>query len=206
MFAHSQPEKRSGLRGKFCSDESPQNLNPRKYSIRFVFLLSVVFFLTSCVTVSEIPESRRNHIIDNVPFYPGGTDQCGPVSLATVLNYQGVSVTPEEISRAVFSESAGGTLNIDMLVYPRKKGMHSEQYKGSMDDVRRNIQLGNPLIVLVDYGFSFYQKNHFMVIVGYNENGVIVNSGDERDKFIREEDFSRIWSKTNFWTLLIKKE
>jgi predicted double-glycine peptidase len=172
---------------------------------RYLLPLIFIFFLSACVTVQKIPESGRHHIIDHVPLYPGGSDQCGPVSLATVLNYQGVSVTPEEISRAVFSESAGGTLNIDMIIYAQKKGLHAEQYQGSMDDVRRNIQLGNPLIVFVDYGFSFYQKNHFMVIVGYNENGVIVNSGDAREKFIQREDFLRLWRKTNFWTLLIKK-
>jgi hypothetical protein len=30
IFAHSRA---IALRGKFCSDKSPQNLNPRKYSV-----------------------------------------------------------------------------------------------------------------------------------------------------------------------------
>jgi ABC-type bacteriocin/lantibiotic exporter with double-glycine peptidase domain len=173
---------------------------------RYGLLLTIALFLPSCAAVQKIPESSRNHIIDHVPFYPGEADQCGPVSLAGVLNYQGVSVTPEEISRAVFSKSAGGTLNIDMMLYTRKKGLHAEQYKGSLDDIRKNINLGYPLIILVDYGFSFYQRNHFMVIVGYNEHGVIVNSGDTREQFVQEQDLLKIWKKTDFWTLLIKKE
>jgi predicted double-glycine peptidase len=172
---------------------------------RYFSLLLIALFLPSCLTVREIPASGENHMIENVPFYPGEADQCGPGSLAEVLNYQGVSVTPEEISQAVFSESAGGTLNIDMISYVQKRGLHAEQYKGSMDDIRKNIHLGYPLIVLVDYGFSVYQRNHFMVIVGYNENGVIVNSGNAREKFIQGEDFLKIWRKTNFWTLLVKK-
>jgi hypothetical protein len=172
---------------------------------RYFSFFIIALFLPCCVTVHDIPESSLNHIIDDVPFYPQETNQCGPVSLAGVLNYRGVSVTPEEIAGAIFSASAQGTLNIDMILYTQKKGLHAEHYQGSMDDIRKNIQLGNPLIVLVDYGFFFYQKNHFMVIVGYNENGVIVNSGDEREKFIREENFLKLWRKTNFWTLLVKK-
>ena len=169
-----------------------------------IFLL-IAFILTSCVTARDIPESGANHMIRDVPFYPGEDNQCGPVSLAGVLNYWGVPVTPEEIAGDVFSASAGGTLNIDMVIYPQKKGLHAEQYTGSMDDIRKNIDRGYPLIVLVDYGFSFFQRNHFMVIVGYNEDGVIVNSGDKREKMIPLDNFLRTWRRTNFWTLLIKK-
>ena len=173
---------------------------------RYCFFLYIALFLSSCVPAQRVPESNLNHLIENVPFYPGEADQCGPVSLAGVLNFRGVSVTPEEIARDIFSEAAGGTLNIDMLIYAGKKGLYAEQYGGSMDDIRKNINLGRPLVVLVDYGFSFYQRNHFMVIVGYNEDGVIVNSGDKREKTIPEKDFLKIWRKTNFWTLLITKE
>jgi hypothetical protein len=42
-----------------------------------------------------------------------------------------------------------------------------------------------------------------MVIIGYNNNGIIAHSGKSPQKFIREEDFIRIWEKANFWTLLI---
>jgi len=49
-----------------------------------------------------------------------------------------------------------------------------------------------------------YQQNHFMVIIGYHENGVIANSGKNQLKFIREEDFLKPWERTDFWTLLIK--
>jgi hypothetical protein len=198
IFAHSRAVALRGIPKAF-------GINPRKYTIHFLFFFIIVLFLTSCVTVREIPESDQNHMIDHVPFYPGEDDLCGPVSLAGVLNYRGVSVTPEEIATAIFTASAQGTLNIDMIIYAQKIGLHAEHYQGSMDDIRKNIHLGNPLIVLVDYGFSFYQRNHFMVIVGYNENGVIVNSGDAREKFMRGEDFLKIWEKTKFWTLLVRK-
>jgi ABC-type bacteriocin/lantibiotic exporter with double-glycine peptidase domain len=75
-----------------------------------------------------------------------------------------------------------------------------------MQDLKRNIDSGYPLIVLVDYGFWAVQSNHFMVIVGYNEDGVIVNSGRDKHKFISEEDFVKTWERTKFWTLLIKPE
>jgi hypothetical protein len=56
---------------------------------------------------------------------------------------------------------------------------------------------------MVDYGFWVFQQHHFMVVIGYNEHGIIVHSGRERLKFIPLSDFLKSWKKTDFWTLLI---
>lgn len=170
----------------------------------FSFIFTVVL-LFSCVTVKQIPRAKNTHIIKNIPFYPQETYQCGPSTLAMVLNYRGIKVNPDDVATEIFSETARGTLNIDMLLFAQRKGLTAIQYRGNLDDLKNNIDSGNPVIVLVDYGFSLYKKNHFMVIVGYNEHGIIANSGRNKEKFISEEDFLKSWEKTNYWTLLIKK-
>jgi ABC-type bacteriocin/lantibiotic exporter with double-glycine peptidase domain len=152
-----------------------------------------------------MPESTDQHIIENMPFYAQETYQCGPASLAGVLNYWRVPAKPDDIAKDIFSENARGTLSIDMVIYAQKKGLFALQYKGSLDDLKENIDAGYPIIVLVDYGISFYQANHFMVIVGYNGNGVIANSGRDKNVFIPNEDFMKAWKKADYWTLLIKK-
>ncbi|NWF76675.1 MAG: C39 family peptidase [Nitrospirae bacterium] len=140
-----------------------------------------------------------------MPFFPQDAYKCGPASLAGVLNYYGVNESPDDITREIFSKGAKGTLTMDMFLYAENKGMYVKQYIGNIEDIRKNIDSNNPLIVLVDYGIYFYKKNHFMVIIGYNERGVIVNSGRKKGQFIFYDDFLKIWEKTNFWTLLIKK-
>lgn len=168
------------------------------------FLFFVIFLLSSCAIEKEIPAVGHAHVIDNVPFYSQETYQCGPASLAGVLNYWGVQITPDDIAKEIFSKSARGTLTIDMVLYAQMKGLKAIQYKGNIDDLRKNIDSNCPVIVLVDYGISLYQVNHFMVVLGYNEYGVIVNSGRSKHKFISKEDFAKVWKKTNYWTLLIK--
>jgi predicted double-glycine peptidase len=152
-----------------------------------------------------MPESADQHIIENVPFYPQETYQCGPASLAGVLNYWGIPAKPDDIAKDIFSENARGTLSIDMVMYAQKKGLFAFQYKGSPEDLKKNIDAGYPLIVLVDYGISFYQANHFMVVVGYSGNGVRVNSGKDNNIFIPNKDFLKVWKRADYWTLLIKK-
>jgi len=174
-----------------------------KYASALFFIIIVVC-MSSCLLVHGIHESTANTIIKDVPFYSQESYQCGPASLAMVMNYLKVMVKPEEIAEDIYSKSAHGTLNLDMVLYARRKGLSAGQYKGNLSDIHKNIADGNPLIVLVDYGFSFYEASHFMVIVGYNEAGIIVNSGKKKDHFIPEKEFLKSWGKTNYWTLLIQ--
>ena len=166
------------------------------------FIFTLLAFLCSCATFQG---TNRDHIIENVPFYPQTAYQCGPASLAGVLNYWGVKVSPDEIAEEIYSSSARGTLDIDMVLYARRKGLNATQYEGNIEDVRKHIDSRHPIIVLVGYGFSLIQKNHFMVVIGYSDYGVIVNSGKDKEKFISEKDFLKSWDKTKFWTLLITR-
>ncbi len=169
-----------------------------------LFLLSLLA-VSSCVTASVAPPGTAR-VIGAVPFFPQDDYQCGPSSLAAVLNLRGVSVSPAEIASAVYSGSARGTLDMDMVFYAEGKGLKATRYEGSGQDLRRNIDAGNPLIVLVDHGFWVYEKAHFMVVIGYAEGGFIVNSGKEQMKFIAEEDLLKIWKRTGFWTLLVERK
>jgi ABC-type bacteriocin/lantibiotic exporter with double-glycine peptidase domain len=174
-----------------------------------LFCFTVITFLlasTSCRTAETLPVSSALKVIRDVPFYPQETYQCGPSSLASVLNYWDIPVTPDTIAEEIFSKAARGTLTMDMILYAQKKGLHAEQYKGTIENLKHSIHEGYPVIVLVDYGFSFYQQNHFMVIVGYAEQGIVAHTGRSKEKVIPWDDFVKVWGKTGYWTTLIKKK
>ena len=168
----------------------------------FLFFL-IISLLFSCAGPIPIRESGTPRIIKNVPFYPQEIYQCGPASLAAVLNYWGLKVSPADIAGAIYSQEAQGTLDVDMGFYAEKKGLKARQYRGGWEDLKKGIDSGVPLIVLVDYGFWVYQQNHFMVVIGYDENAVIAHSGKERDKRIPLNHFLRTWERTKFWTLQV---
>jgi predicted double-glycine peptidase len=177
---------------------------------RCFHIISVLILLSSgCVSLGVAPEARKQgalRVIRNVPFFPQEDYQCGPASLASLLNYRGVSVTPDEVAETIYSRSAKGTLNMDMILYAQSRGLEASQYSGGLDDLREKIDSDQPLIVLVDYGFSVLQANHFMVVIGYGEGGVVANSGREEKKYIPMSDFLKSWKKTGYRTLLITNE
>ena len=175
-----------------------------------IYLSSLILCLSplclSCKTTEDLHSLQTfKTIIQDVPFYPQDEYQCGPASLAAVMNYWRISVSQQEIKEEIFSQTARGSLNIDLMLYAQRKGLIARQYSGSLDDLITNINKGIPLIVLVDYGFSFVQRNHFMVVVGYSTKGIIAHSGKTRELFISEDDFLRRWEKTDYWTLLLTK-
>lgn len=157
------------------------------------------------MTIQEIPKTQDAQMILNVPFFPQEEYQCGPASLASVFNYWEVQADPGEIGKEIFSKSARGTLTIDMMLYAQKKGFYAEQFKGSLEILRSFIDSGIPLIVLVDFGMSVFQMNHFMVVTGYTNDGLIVHSGKSQNKLLTETTFLSMWEKTHYWTLMIKK-
>ncbi len=166
----------------------------------------IIFFISFSCSSHYTQLKSYNRTIEKVPFYPQNEYQCGPATLASVMNYHGIDITPEQIVKDIFSKTARGTLTFDMVNFVKNRGLKVDYYSSSLDDLKANINTGNPLIVLVDYGFLSYQQNHFMVVIGYNDYGVIVNSDSFQGQFITNENFVKVWKKTNFWTLLIKKD
>jgi predicted double-glycine peptidase len=145
-----------------------------------------------------------------VPFFKQDDYQCGPSALATVIDYWYIrkaipeKLTVEEIVAAIYSPSARGVLSIDLENYARSKGFRAKQYEGSIADIKRKVESGLPLILFVEYGFSLYKLNHFVVAKGYTEEGVIVNSGRKENEIILNAELNKIWGKTGYWSLLIK--
>jgi ABC-type bacteriocin/lantibiotic exporter with double-glycine peptidase domain len=171
-----------------------------------LLVIVTLIVVSSCAKTRVTGQRGTSRVIESVPFYPQQEYQCGPASLAGVLNYWEVTVSPDEIAKAIYSRSARGTLDLDMVLYAEGKGVKADHYAGSLQDIRKNIDAELPLVVMVDYGLWLYQQNHFMVVVGYDEKGVIANSGKNRLQFIPRRNFLRSWEKTKFWTLRITPE
>lgn len=164
----------------------------------------IVILLGGCAGLETQGTKERGDVMLSVPFFSQDAYQCGPASLAEVFNFWGYKVTPQKIAGDIFNARLNGTLSMDMLLYPRQAGFSTSVYKGGMEDIRDEIRKGYPLIVLVDFGFYVIEKNHFMVIVGYNNDGIFAHSGKEKEKFFTYSELQRIWKKTGYWTLLIK--
>ena len=153
-----------------------------------------------------LPEGGEvRHYISDVPFFPQSKYQCGPASLASVLNYHGCRVTPGEIAEGIYEKRLKGTLSIDLVLYAQRMGLNAGAYRGNLADLKNHISKDHPLIVFQDLGSPLIPIRHFSVVVGYDdaEGILILHTGRQRDKAIPYDRFLRSWREMDYWTLLI---
>ncbi|MBI4949133.1 MAG: hypothetical protein HY955_03200, partial [Deltaproteobacteria bacterium] len=106
----------------------------------------------------------------------------------------------------VYQTKLKGTLPIDMLLFAKDKGMDAAYYKGGFDDLREKIAQKTPLILFLNLGFESYPVGHYIVVVGYSDISgmVIAHSGMDKERAYTYGELEKVWSKTNYSTLLIK--
>ena len=139
-----------------------------------------------------------------VPFFPDEDYQCGPATLATVLNYTGAKVDIKPLISQVFLPSRKGSLQIEMLAAPRHYGRVSYQLQPRYADLLREVAAGNPVIVLQDVGPLFTQW-HYAVVNGfdYPSGTLYMRSGTNPREKIPFTYFERTWIKGGYWAMVV---
>lgn len=160
---------------------------------------------SSTASLHWIGEPPNGLYISGVPFYPQVAYQCGPASLAAVLNYWGMRVTPEEIATDIYIPRLNGTLSLDMWSYAHAHRFQADMRQGSLEDLKRHVQDRVPVIVFLNLGYDWLPGGHFVVVVGLDADAqaVVTYNGREQNSRIPYRRFLRAWQKTNFWTLVI---
>lgn len=139
----------------------------------------------------------------SVPFFPDDGELCGPVSLAAVLHYWDRPVPLSSITEAIYSEQAGGTLPHDLLWFARQQGLQGERRTGNLEQIRKSIDQGVPLILLVGTGNSRFPANHLLVVTGYDSDAVYVHSATFRNLRLPNHNLQALWKPHDNWMLLI---
>ena len=160
------------------------------------------------LTGEERPLSPNALYVKQVPFYPQTQYQCGPASLATVLNYWGRHVTPEQIAQAIYRPGMKGTLSLDLWQYAKAQDFQASVRQGSWEFLETQVSRERPIIAFLNLGFRQVPLGHFLVVVGVDpeDKSVIAYSGVEKNQRIPFDRFKKAWEKTNYWSLLIEPQ
>lgn len=121
-------------------------------------------------------------------------NDCGPASIAMLLNYYGENLTTD----MVFEKTGAGS---GLISWPQlQKAISAFGYVShlersqSLPRLRQLIDLNCPVIVLVHYGSlkSTQDKNfkggHFFLMVGYHDGGFFVNDSNFKDALRNQGD------------------
>lgn len=143
--------------------------------------------------------------LETVPFYPQLEYHCGPAALASVYNYRGIDVTPDDVARLVFVPGLKGSLQSEVVAATRQHDLLPVQLDGRLESVLRELDAGNPVFVLQNLGLDLLPRWHYEVVVGYrlDRGELILRSGKHRRIARSFATFDRTWQRAGNWALAI---
>lgn len=167
---------------------------------KFIFIL-VIFFYSSSVYASVK--------ILQVPYVEQKTNYCGPASLAMLFSYYEKSISQEEVAQHIYNPKLKGTLSIDLLLFVREHNFISEIYKSDIQDLKKKIDNGCPVIVMTKgnpvKSFSIFNEYHFFIIYGYDDEKQIFycHSGNKKSAKVKYKKLIKAWKATGYCSFLI---
>jgi ABC-type bacteriocin/lantibiotic exporter with double-glycine peptidase domain len=174
------------------------------------FILSFILALTAAAQPGPLdsaqPPPPPTHRIADVPLVERNTNWCGPAALAAVLRYHGEEIAAAEIAGDIYLPHYRGSLNLDLLIFARKRGFEVWANASSDDAMRRSIARDRPVICMVRRGNVVARRNHYVVVSGYDSERRVwfLDSGNGREETFTEADFEREWAECGHWMLVVE--
>lgn len=121
------------------------------------------------------------------PDAAASRNDCGPACLAMLLNGLGVAATTDAVFQRTGAAADGYVSMAQLMRVGESYGAPLEFRKGwKLGDLRARIDLARPMIALVHYGAfselepgvstqSPFRGPHFVLVVGYDDDSVVVN-------------------------------
>lgn len=146
------------------------------------------------------------HRVAGVPLAEPSRDHCGPAALAAVLQYHGESVRAADIARDIHLSAYRGAINLDLLFWARQRGFAARAQAGSEEQLRAALARDLPVICMVRARGALADRNHFVVLRGYDETAALwyVDAGRGREEAVPAGRFGRDWAECGRWMLIVE--
>ena len=181
--------------------------------LKYSFIVVIFCCLVACISMPlDLQDDRlasldTSYEIPKIPFYPQVEDQCGPSSLATMLDVQGIKISPEQLRGKLYIPGKQGTLTTEMIARARRYGLLVYPLDPDIVNVLSEINAGNPVLVMQNLGFEWLPAWHFSVAFGYDldRRTIFLRSGMEFKQEMGFKLFLKTWERANLWAVVMVK-
>ncbi len=131
------------------------------------------------------------------------TADCGPESLAAVMDYWGRPADVRDVSQKIRDPKKIGISSADASLVALLRGLKATYVDGSVGRIKRAIDRGVPPIIMVESGGGLF---HFFVVTGYNDReGVVVcEEYGAGKRLIGYEELEAVWAKPGHYMVEIE--
>jgi hypothetical protein len=171
-------------------------------AIRVAVLGVMALGLAGCAAAPQLPPGARAEELTAVPFFPQTDYQCGPAALATVLAHAGAAVDADGLVREVYVEGLRGSLQPELLGATRRHGFIPYVIAPEPGALVAELAARRPVLVLQNLGVDRVPVWHYAVVVGVDDDNVILRSGTEERRIERASRFLRSWQRGMNWAFV----
>lgn len=151
------------------------------------------------------PAAEGYRLLPRPVVLPRGetTYDCGPESLAAVVQYWEKPAEVAVFSRLLVNPRLKGTVTGMMVSLARRKGLYAKCETGSMGLIKGSVDAGTPPIIAVRLTNSAF---HYYVVSGYNDRlqSVVCEERDGSKTLYPYDRLDRMWSETGHFFLRIE--
>jgi predicted double-glycine peptidase len=184
---------------------------------RTVLPLVLALAAPGCTWLVRVPPldplPRRKAVLRDVAYTPQTEDwDCGPACLTTLMRHYGSDLTLERVKGQLKQKTGGGVIIVEMIFGARRNGFPIEMYEGGLNDLRRKVAAGRPLILLLHplhpaFEHTGRRRAHYVVAVGYDDDRrrAILHTGERAFVPVSYRRLQQQWRRTEFITLLVRR-
>lgn len=177
---------------------------------RFAGIFLLVVLLSACARSPVLLESTKEKLapqieLSNVPFHAQTEYQCGPATLAMVLNYQEVDANVDDLIPQVFLPGRDGSVQPEMLATVRRYGQLAIPIRGTMDALLGHLASGEPVVVMQNLALPAFPMWHYAVAIGFDlpNETLILRSGEIERHTMSFSRFDATWARTQRWGFVV---
>ncbi|RDB44388.1 hypothetical protein DU490_02115 [Halomonas sp. DQ26W] len=174
-----------------------------------VLLSAISMMLAGCATTPQLAGSTEASLpmramIEGVPFHAQREYQCGPASLAMMLNSQDVEVAVDTLIPQVFIPEREGSVQPEMLATTRRHGLIPFVLNDTFDALLTEIAAGHPVAVMQNLSLPAWPMWHYAVAIGYDREAeeMILHSGEEAERIESFRRFDATWARSDRWAFV----
>ncbi|MCM2264887.1 MAG: cysteine peptidase family C39 domain-containing protein [Desulfuromonadales bacterium] len=158
--------------------------------------LTAIVMLGGCSMAGRSAPSPGWLVIPGVPEFQAQErgDDCAGVALASLLGHAGIVVNPAAIDAVVYEPRLGGALLPDLEKYAVEVGAKPNSGRGSLDDLRRLLRAGHPVLAPIDLGWGLWRRPHYVVLYGVGEGEFLMHMRQGETYTMPAAEFERRWS------------
>lgn len=169
-------------------------------------LVLFCLFLSGCIGLGSGAPKKfdmpiESRLVLQVPYYPDGAGSYSQAALAAVMTYNGRPMTMAEANN-IFGRRVLQPRN--MVLHARNAELKAEFFNSSPEYLIEAVRQSRPVIVRLGADVAPLRAGHYVVVVGYTQAGIVVNSTDIHQQIVDWPDFLTAWLRASNLAIMIE--